>query len=119
MRGHGNATHRQSTTFSRACRAADEKQRRKPRDQETERLRRPRDAATASTVEVLMFSLRSGIKALGQPDTLRRLCQLSDEQLRDVAVRLQRFKPHIEPAWNAEDIEVLIVVRSKALAENS
>jgi hypothetical protein len=76
--------------------------------------------AAASTVEALMYSLRErGIKALGEPDTLRRLVELSDEQLRDVAVRVQRFKPHIAPAWKAEDIEVLIVVRSKALAENS
>jgi hypothetical protein len=78
-----------------------------------------RGPAAQSTVEALMFSLRSGVQALGQPDTLRRLCELSDEQPRDVAVRVQRFKPHIAPAWNGEDIEVLIILRSKALAENS
>jgi hypothetical protein len=39
---------------------------------------------------------------------IRRLAELSDEQLRDVAVRSQRFKPHIAPAWKAEDIEALI-----------
>jgi uncharacterized protein YjiS (DUF1127 family) len=75
--------------------------------------------AAQATVEALMFSLRSGVQALGRHDTIRRLSELSDQQLRDVAVRLQRFKPHIAPAWNAEEIAVLIAVRSKALAENS
>jgi hypothetical protein len=79
---------------------------------------RLRGRAAQSTVDALMFSLRSGVKALGQPNTLRRLCQLSDEQLRDVAVRLQRFNPHIAPAWNVENLGVLIAVRSKAGAEN-
>jgi hypothetical protein len=75
--------------------------------------------AAASTLEALMYSLRErGIKALGEPDTLRRLCELSDEQLRDVAVRLQQFQPHIAPAWKAEDIRVLITVRSKARANS-
>ena len=77
-----------------------------------------RGRAAQSTVEALMFSLRSGVQTLGQLDTLRRLCELGDEQLRDVAVRVQRFEPHIAPAWSAEGIEVLIIVRSKAL-ENS
>src|SRR5262249_16668218 len=79
-------------------------------------LNKPRDGAASSTIEALMFSLRQGIQALGQPDTIRRLSELSDEQLRDVAVRLQRFKPHIAPAWNADEIAVLIAVRSKAHA---
>jgi hypothetical protein len=78
-----------------------------------------RGRAAQSTFEALMFSLRSGAQTLGQPDTLWRLCGLSDAQLRDVAVRLQKFQPHIAPRWEARDIEVLILVRSKPLAENS
>jgi hypothetical protein len=66
-----------------------------------------------------MFALRSGVQELGQPDTLSRLPELSDEQLREVVVRLQKFQPQIPPAWSAENIEVLILIRSKALAENS
>jgi len=77
-----------------------------------------RGRVAQSTVEALMFSLRSGVQALGQPDTLRRLCELSDEQLRDVAVRVQRFQPHIAAAWEAEAVEVLIAVRSKANANS-
>jgi hypothetical protein len=71
--------------------------------------------AAASTVEALMFSLRSGIKALDGPMTLRRLRELSDEQLHQVAVRVQRFQPHIAPAWKTENVEVLVLLRSKAL----
>jgi hypothetical protein len=63
-----------------------------------------------------MYSLRAGVKALGRRDTIRRLSELSDEQLRDVAVRLQKFQPHIAPAWTANEIAVLIAVRSKAHA---
>ena len=66
-----------------------------------------------------MFSLRASVQALGRRNTVRRLSELSDAQLRDVAVRLQKFQPHIAPAWTADEIAVLIAVRSKAHAENS
>jgi hypothetical protein len=65
-----------------------------------------------------MFSLRSGIGALGRPDTVRRLSELSDAQMREVAVRVQKFGPHIAPAWTPENVEVLITARSKINAEN-
>jgi len=43
-----------------------------------------------------MFSLRSrGVQALGEPDVLRRLAQLDDAQAREIAIRLQKLKPHI------------------------
>jgi hypothetical protein len=71
-----------------------------------------RERAAAATVEALMFSLRSGLSALSKPDTLRRLSQLSDEQLREVAVRLQKYMPHIAPAWTAKDVEILVGVRN-------
>jgi hypothetical protein len=125
-------------SFAQACRAADKKQKRKPADPHLELLRRlmrddisleqawhvlnraaQLDRAASSTVEALMYSLRQGVQALGQPNTLRRLCELSDDQLRDVAVRLQKFQPHIAPAWSPEDVEALVIVRSEALAENS
>jgi hypothetical protein len=70
------------------------------------------------TVEAMMYSLRNGVDALGRPDTLRRVSQLSDAQTREVAVRVQKFGPHIAPAWTPEDVEVLITARSKINAEN-
>ena len=72
-----------------------------------------RDRAAVSTVEALMLSLRSSVRALGHPDRLRRLAALSDAQLREIAVRVQRFQPHIAPTWTSEEVEVLIAVRSR------
>src|SRR5262245_10615956 len=108
------------------------KQRRKPRDPHLERLRRLLDGdvslerawhelnaeklrgrAADSTVEALMFSLRSGVSVLKRPDTLRRLSELSEAQLREVVVRLQKFKPEIAPAWTVEDVEILVGVRNR------
>jgi hypothetical protein len=75
--------------------------------------------AAYSTVEALMFGLRSGVQELAQADTISKLSELSDDQFREVVVRVQKFQPHIAPAWKAEDIKVLIAVRRKARAENS
>src|SRR5262245_15204677 len=69
--------------------------------------------AAAFTVEALMFSLRKGIDALNHPNTLRRLSQLSEQQLLEVMTRLQKFQPEIAPAWTPEQVEVLAAVRSK------
>ena len=73
--------------------------------------------AADSTVEALMLSLRAGVGALGRADTLRRLSELSKAQLREVAVRLQKFKPQIAPAWTPEQVEALAIVRSKLCHE--
>jgi hypothetical protein len=71
------------------------------------------DGAAEFTVEALMFSLRSGIGAFARPDTVRQLCELSDAQIEQIGVRLQKFKPHVASAWAAQDVEVLLAVRSK------
>jgi hypothetical protein len=82
-------------------------------------LSRPSGAA-ASTVEALMFALRSrGVQALGEPDVLRRLTQLDDTQARDIAIRLQKFNPHIASAWTPEDVQVLITMWNKCDAQDA
>jgi hypothetical protein len=69
--------------------------------------------AAASTVEALMFGLRDGIEALpANPDTQRRLSELSEEQLRAVCERLQNFQPHIAPAWSTEEVRALVDIWS-------
>jgi len=74
--------------------------------------RRARAAAPEATVEALMLPLRSrGVRALEEPDTMRRLDELNDGQLREVVGRLQKLKPHIAPAWTTGDVEVLMTVR--------
>jgi hypothetical protein len=126
------------STFAALCRAADEKQSCEPTDPRTERARalladddvsdvgayaelnaaHVDGRAADSTVEALMFSFRAGINAIGHAETLRRLSQLDDAQIREVAVRVQKFKAHIAPAWTPQDVEVLITARSKINAEN-
>jgi hypothetical protein len=122
-------------TFAKLCREADKEQRRKPKDPRIERLRklladdvsldhawgelneRPQRAAR-STVEALMFLLRNGVDALGRPDVLRRLAELSDAQIREIAVRAQKFRPHIAPAWTEEDVRMLLSARGKLYGQD-
>src|SRR5262249_33731006 len=67
-----------------------------------------------STVEALMYSLRErGVAALSEPDCRRRLSELSDDQMREVATRLQKLKPEIAPAWGAEQIEMLFKTKAQ------
>jgi hypothetical protein len=121
-------------TFEEACRRADEKRRRQVEPERLAQLhwllndnvslerawealnQQRRDGAPQATVEALVFSLRDGIPALGRPATLRRLSELSAAQLREVAVRVQKFKPAIAQPWTPEDVEVLIVARSRVHA---
>jgi hypothetical protein len=69
-----------------------------------------------ATVEALVFSLRDGIAALGRSATWRRLSELSPAQLREVAVRVQKFKPEIAQPWTSNEVEVLIIARSRVNA---
>jgi hypothetical protein len=69
--------------------------------------------APQATVEALLFSLRDGIAALGQSETVHRLSELSPAQLREVAVRVQKFKPEISQPWASEDVEVLLAARCR------
>jgi len=75
--------------------------------------------AAASTVEALVFPLRRGVHALREPDVLCRLSQLDDAQTRDIAIRLQKFNPHIASAWTPEDVQVLITMWSKCDAQDA
>jgi hypothetical protein len=75
--------------------------------------------ASISTVDALMYSLRErGAKALAEPDTIRRISELSDEQFREVVVRVQKFNPHIAPPWKPEEVEALFVARRKIHANS-
>jgi hypothetical protein len=78
-------------------------------------LERRRDGAAASTIEALVYSLPRGLDALAEPDAVRRLTELSDDQLLEVGERLRRFKPEIARAWSAEDVAVLMQLREQHL----
>ena len=80
-----------------------------PREISLERLWHFRGRAAQSTVEALVYSLRwRGIKALDEPDTQRRIGQLSEDQLHEVGGRLQART--IVRAWTAADIERLVEI---------
>jgi hypothetical protein len=73
------------------------------------------DGAAASTVEALMFGLRDGIEALpANPDRLRRLSELSADQLKEVCARLQNFKPTIARPWTADEVAALVRIWGKS-----
>jgi hypothetical protein len=121
------------STFAAACRVADRELRKKPRDPHIERLRRLLEdsvtleraraeiqahhvrqrGAAWSTIEALVFGLRDGIDALKDRSNQRRLGELNDEQMRDVAARVQKFLPRIAPAWKPADVEALLTLWSK------
>jgi hypothetical protein len=112
-------------SFCRTCREADARHHRDPNvgrhrrllddsislDRGFAELNKINGRAANSTVEALMFSLRSGVGTLKEPGTRRRLSDLSDEQLIEVCARVQRFKPEIAPAWSDDDVDTLMRLR--------
>jgi hypothetical protein len=69
--------------------------------------------AAQSTIEALMWSLRTrGTKALAEPETQRRLSDLSDDQLVEVGNRLQRLRPEIARKWTSEEVKILFQERA-------
>jgi hypothetical protein len=65
--------------------------------------------AAASTVEALMLGLRErGAAALEESKVRRRLGDLDEVQLREVGVRLQKLKPEIAEAWDADAVVSLV-----------
>jgi hypothetical protein len=71
-------------------------------------------AATVSTMEALAYSCRQGPQALERPHNRHRLAQLSEEQLRELHARVQRFREDLEyesrPAvrWTTEQADLLV-----------
>jgi hypothetical protein len=99
-------------TFEESCWRADEKRRREAEPERLAQLRRLlddnvslercwaelnlrcRDGAPQSTVEALVYELRThGLTALQHPNCLRRLDDVSATQLREVTARLIRLQP--------------------------
>jgi hypothetical protein len=106
-----------SGTFANACRLADYRQRKQQRERH-QPADKPTPRAAASTVEALMYSLRERrTAALEESDTQRRLAQLSEEQLVEVADRLQRLKPHVAQPWSEPEIASLLIVRNLCSAK--
>ena len=67
-----------------------------------------RGRAASSTVEALMYSLRERrTAALAEPDTQRRISELSEEQLQQVGARVRALKLGLGP-WTAKELEQLV-----------
>jgi hypothetical protein len=67
--------------------------------------------AAQSTIDALMYVLRSGITALEKPDNLRRLGELDDAQLRACVGQL--LKRSVAPSWTQDEVGVLIASRKR------
>jgi hypothetical protein len=117
--------------FCRLCRQADRKAAKAKPDPKIERLRELMDegvsldrayavlnskhGAAVSTVEALMLGLRErDTAALTEPKVLARLAQLSNDQVVEVAERLQR-----QAAWDDDHINRLFEARRRCTQETS
>jgi hypothetical protein len=122
--------------FCRLCRQADRKVAKAKPDPKIERLRELMDegvsldracavlngnhGAAASTIEALLLGLHErGAAALKQPRVRARLAQLSNDQVVDVAERLQRIKPEVAQAWDDDHINELFEARKRCTQETS
>jgi hypothetical protein len=62
-----------------------------------------------STVEALMYSLRSRrTAALKEPQTQHRIAALSESQLHEVCERLQKLKAEIAKPWSPDEVRRLL-----------
>ena len=68
----------------------------------------PRERAATSTVEAIMFTLRTGVAALEREWIKVRLPLLDEDQLRRVCERVQKFEPKIAQPWTDEQTGELI-----------
>jgi hypothetical protein len=71
---------------------------------------RRRHGAPQTTVEALMFAMRSGAKAVSESSNQRRLKELTEVQLHEVCARLQNVKSNIARAWTPAEIEGLVTI---------
>jgi len=75
--------------------------------------------ATNSTVEALAYQLRGGVNALREPSAQRRLSELDDAQMREIAQRLTKSRwgksnngetPPKVPPWRQIEIETFVEI---------
>jgi hypothetical protein len=64
--------------------------------------------AAQSTIDALMYSLRSGTAALSREDVRQRLAALDENQMRDVCPRLQKRNPNVAKSWTSDEIECFV-----------
>ena len=67
-------------------------------------------AGEALAISVPAVHWPSLAQARSNTSTLRRLARLSESQAREVALRVQKFKPDIAPAWELDAVEALLKI---------
>jgi conjugal transfer/entry exclusion protein len=70
------------------------------------------NAAAHSTMDALMYSLRSGTAALSREDVRHRLAALDEKQMRDVCTLLQKRNPNVAKSWTSDEIECFVTARA-------
>jgi hypothetical protein len=69
---------------------------------------RLRGRAAASMVDALVYQLRKGGAASSDQNARRRLAELSEQQMHEVSVRLQKLMPHVARPWTPDEVEVFV-----------
>jgi hypothetical protein len=67
-----------------------------------------RYATPQSTIDAVMYSLRSGTAVLTRDDVLRRLAVIDETQLLEMIDLLQKRDGKIAPRWSDEEVEQLM-----------
>jgi hypothetical protein len=108
-------------SWEETCRLADRKlaaERKTGRQRES-----ATSCAAATTVEALAYQLRGGVSALREPSALRRISDLNESQIHEIAQRLTKERwgkaepgrqPKRVPPWQPDEIEVLISIWTMA-----
>jgi hypothetical protein len=66
--------------------------------------------AANSTVDALMYSLRSGVNALARNDVQQRIAMLDERQMHACCKELQHRNPDIAKSWTKDEIEKLVAL---------
>jgi hypothetical protein len=66
--------------------------------------------AANSTVDALMYSLRSGVNALARNDVQPRIAMLDERQMHACCKELQHRNPDIAKSWTKDEIEKLVAL---------
>jgi hypothetical protein len=66
--------------------------------------------AAQSTIDALMYSLRSGTAALKRKDAKQRIACLDERQLHACCKQLQHRRPDIAKSLSKDEVEMLVAV---------
>jgi hypothetical protein len=65
-----------------------------------------------STIDALMYSLRSGCGVLSRRDVQQGLTAVDEKLLHDICKQLQNRNPNVAKSWTVEQVEQLVTARA-------